>query len=96
MAMACPRVEPDGCSARLHRGGFPGRTRGAPSGLWLDRVFAIKGSGTVVTGTLQAGTIRAGDELDGGPGHAAPRADRGRAVASAHRLPRSAASPGWR
>jgi selenocysteine-specific elongation factor len=31
--------------------------------LWLDRVFAIKGSGTVVTGTLQAGTIRAGDEL---------------------------------
>ena len=31
--------------------------------LWLDRVFAIKGSGTVVTGTLQAGTVRPGDEL---------------------------------
>src|SRR5579875_3172607 len=31
--------------------------------LWLDRAFVIKGSGTVVTGTLQAGTIRAGDEL---------------------------------
>ena len=31
--------------------------------LWLDRVFAVKGSGTVVTGTLQAGTIRDGDEL---------------------------------
>jgi selenocysteine-specific elongation factor len=31
--------------------------------LWLDRVFAIKGSGTVVTGTLQAGTVGAGDEL---------------------------------
>jgi selenocysteine-specific elongation factor len=31
--------------------------------LWLDRVFAIKGSGTVVTGTLQAGTVRAEDEL---------------------------------
>jgi selenocysteine-specific elongation factor len=31
--------------------------------LWLDRVFAIKGSGTVVTGTLQAGTVRNGDEL---------------------------------
>ena len=31
--------------------------------LWLDRVFAIKGSGTVVTGTLQAGTVRVGDEL---------------------------------
>jgi selenocysteine-specific elongation factor len=31
--------------------------------LWLDRVFAIKGSGTVVTGTLQAGTVRPGAEL---------------------------------
>jgi selenocysteine-specific elongation factor len=31
--------------------------------LWLDRVFAIKGSGTVVTGTLQQGTVRTGDEL---------------------------------
>ncbi|HEX4658632.1 MAG TPA: SelB C-terminal domain-containing protein, partial [Streptosporangiaceae bacterium] len=31
--------------------------------LWLDRVFAIKGSGTVVTATLPAGTVRAGDEL---------------------------------
>jgi selenocysteine-specific elongation factor len=31
--------------------------------LWLDRVFAIKGSGTVVTGTLQAGTVHTGDEL---------------------------------
>jgi selenocysteine-specific elongation factor len=31
--------------------------------LWLDRVFAMKGSGTVVTGTLQAGTVRTGEEL---------------------------------
>jgi len=31
--------------------------------LWLDRVFAIKGTGTVVTGTLQEGTLRLGDEL---------------------------------
>jgi len=36
--------------------------------LWLDRVFAIKGSGTVVTGTLQEGTVRAGDELTATPG----------------------------
>ena len=35
--------------------------------LWLDRVFAIKGSGTVVTGTLLAGTLRAGEELTATP-----------------------------
>jgi selenocysteine-specific elongation factor len=35
--------------------------------LWLDRVFAIKGSGTVVTGTLQAGTVAAGGELTATP-----------------------------
>jgi selenocysteine-specific elongation factor len=47
--------------------------------LWLDRVFAIKGSGTVVTGTLQAGTVRAGDELTATP---ALRALRVRSVQS--------------
>jgi selenocysteine-specific elongation factor len=31
--------------------------------LWLDRVFTVKGSGTVVTGTLQAGTAGVGDEF---------------------------------
>ena len=31
--------------------------------LWIDRVFAAKGSGTVVTGTLTAGRVRVGDEL---------------------------------
>ena len=36
---------------------------GAPARLWVDRAFSIRGSGTVVTGTLPAGTIRAGDEL---------------------------------
>jgi len=35
--------------------------------LWLDRVFAIKGSGTVVTGTLPAGTVSTGDELTATP-----------------------------
>jgi selenocysteine-specific elongation factor len=38
-----------------------------PVRLWLDRVFGVKGSGTVVTGTLQAGTVRAGDELTATP-----------------------------
>jgi len=35
----------------------------APVRLWVDRSFTIRGSGTVVTGTLGAGTLRVGDEL---------------------------------
>jgi selenocysteine-specific elongation factor len=35
----------------------------APVRLWVDRSFSIRGSGTVVTGTLPSGTVRAGDEL---------------------------------
>jgi selenocysteine-specific elongation factor len=35
----------------------------APVRLWVDRSFTVRGSGTVVTGTLAAGRIRAGDEL---------------------------------
>ncbi|MDQ0756624.1 selenocysteine-specific translation elongation factor [Arthrobacter sp. B3I4] len=32
--------------------------------LWVDRSFTIKGSGTVVTGTLAAGTLSQGDRLE--------------------------------
>jgi selenocysteine-specific elongation factor len=31
--------------------------------LWVDRVFHVRGAGTVVTGTLPAGTLRLGDHL---------------------------------
>ena len=31
--------------------------------LWIDRVFAAVGSGTVVTGTLTGGSLRGGDDL---------------------------------
>ena len=31
--------------------------------LWIDRVFAAKGSGTVVTGTLAGGSLRVDDDL---------------------------------
>ncbi|MEO5974451.1 MAG: selenocysteine-specific translation elongation factor [Ilumatobacteraceae bacterium] len=31
--------------------------------LWIDRVFAVKGSGTVVTGTLTDGCVNVGDQL---------------------------------
>lgn len=41
----------------------------APVRLWIDRAFTIRGSGTVVTGTLPEGSIEVGDELtlSGGP-----------------------------
>jgi selenocysteine-specific elongation factor len=36
--------------------------------LWVDRAFAAKGSGTVVTGTLAGGTLRVDDEVEITPG----------------------------
>jgi selenocysteine-specific elongation factor len=45
----------------------PARTR-----LYIDRVFAIKGAGTVVTGTLTGACVRVGDEVE------VPGAGRGR------------------
>lgn len=36
----------------------------APLRLWIDRSFSVRGSGTVVTGTLTAGRVCAGDELE--------------------------------
>jgi selenocysteine-specific elongation factor len=38
----------------------------APVRFWVDRVFSVAGSGTVVTGTLGEGTVRIGDELSVG------------------------------
>jgi selenocysteine-specific elongation factor len=35
--------------------------------LWIDRVFTIAGSGTVVTGTLMGGRLRVGDEVEIAP-----------------------------
>ena len=42
--------------------------RGRPR-LWIDRVFAAKGAGTVVTGTLTGGALEVGDEVVVEPGH---------------------------
>ncbi|GIH71051.1 selenocysteine-specific translation elongation factor [Sphaerimonospora thailandensis] len=36
----------------------------APVRLWIDRAFTVRGSGTVVTGTLPAGRVSTGDELE--------------------------------
>ncbi|WP_328842588.1 selenocysteine-specific translation elongation factor [Nakamurella leprariae] len=41
--------------------------------LWVDRVFSVRGAGTVVTGTLTAGTITVGDELQVHPSGARVR-----------------------
>ena len=42
---------------------LPPRPAGAPAFLPVDRVFALPGHGTIVTGTLMQGTLRAGDTL---------------------------------
>ncbi len=60
--------------------------------LWIDRVFAAKGSGTVVTGTLTGGMIRVDDELSALPGHLPVRV---RALQSLH-AERTKVGPGNR
>ncbi len=45
----------------------PAVDRGRPR-LWVDRVFAAKGSGTVVTGTLTGGSLAVDDDLLTSPG----------------------------
>lgn len=41
--------------------------------LWVDRVFAARGSGTVVTGTLGGGALQVGDEVELAPSGARAR-----------------------
>lgn len=50
--------------------------------LWIDRVFAAKGAGTVVTGTLTGGKLKADQELTALPEHLDVRV---RALQSHHR-----------
>jgi selenocysteine-specific elongation factor len=58
LGMPALRDALDRLAARL-----PQPDQAAPVRLWVDRVFRIKGSGTVVTGTLPAGTVREKQEL---------------------------------
>jgi selenocysteine-specific elongation factor len=44
--------------------GLPPSDPDARVRLWVDRSFTVRGSGTVVTGTLAAGTLRRGDSLE--------------------------------
>ena len=58
----------------------------------IDRVFTMRGFGTVVTGTLVSGTVHPGDELTLVPGSATPKV-RGLQV---HGRPEETASAGQR
>jgi len=60
--------------------------------LWVDRVFAAKGSGTVITGTLTGGSISVGDDLVIAPGD---RPVRVRGLQT-HQQARERAEPGSR
>ncbi|WP_433493223.1 selenocysteine-specific translation elongation factor [Micromonospora sp. CA-248089] len=53
------RAALDRLTARL-----PDPAADAPVRLWVDRAFTVRGSGTVVTGTLGGGRLRVGDELE--------------------------------
>lgn len=53
------RAALDRLAARL-----PAPAVDAPVRLWVDRCFTVRGSGTVVTGTLGAGRLRVDDELE--------------------------------
>ncbi|MEV4458933.1 selenocysteine-specific translation elongation factor [Microbispora sp. NPDC049633] len=56
----------DGLRAALDRlvAALPAPDPHAPVRLWIDRAFSVRGSGTVVTGTLPAGRVEVGDELE--------------------------------
>jgi selenocysteine-specific elongation factor len=55
--------------------------RGRPR-LWVDRVFAARGAGTVVTGTLSGGPVAVDEEVEVGPER---RRARIRGIETAHR-----------
>jgi selenocysteine-specific elongation factor len=50
--------------------------------MWVDRVFTVKGAGTVVTGTLAGGSFAVDDDVEVG---APPRPARIRGIETAHR-----------
>ena len=64
----------DGLDSLVHTldrlvSGMSPRQSEAPFRLPIDRVFTIRGAGTVVTGTVQSGSAQTGDELEILPGN---------------------------
>jgi selenocysteine-specific elongation factor len=51
----------------VSRGQTPGHGRDGPARLFVDRVFTLRGIGTVATGTLWSGSVGEGDELRAEP-----------------------------
>ena len=72
--------------------GLPPRPADGVAFLPVDRVFSIKGFGTVVTGTLSGGTLTQDATVDVHPG---PKAVRIRGL-QCHGQPATQATPGWR
>ncbi len=66
--------------------------------LWIDRSFAVRGAGTVVTGTLAGGSLQVGEELVVVPGSSAGSDGAGVRVRGlqAHRAATSSVHPGQR
>ena len=58
----------DELRAALARAAVEGERVDAPTRLYVDRVFSLRGIGTVATGTLWSGRIAAGDVLRAEPG----------------------------
>ena len=58
----------DELRAALARASVEGERAEAPTRLYVDRVFSLRGIGTVATGTLWSGRIAAGDVLRAEPG----------------------------
>jgi selenocysteine-specific elongation factor len=71
---------------------LPPRVTDGVAFLPIDRVFSMKGFGTVVTGTLSGGSLSVSDLLDVHPG---PKGLRARGLQS-HGVSVSAAEPSWR
>ncbi len=76
--------------------GLPQADPEAPVRIWVDRSFHVRGTGTVVTGTLPAGTIRVGDTLASASREVRVRSVQslGRSVPSAHGVARVALALG--
>src|SRR6266567_1352981 len=58
----------DELQAALARASAEGERANAPTRLYVDRVFSLRGIGTVATGILWSGRIAAGDVLRAEPG----------------------------